>query len=290
MMTSLFQFYRQAGIPNLPRRQHQFLKSSRRLLLHGCRLISILLQYAAVPWYLQKILLWILAQWTVCRVVLNSHTQRFRRLLAIFQTLHLPSEFTWDWRNSTNVVYMRLHFDNGQFYIGCTETDVFHREQSRLRKYRQLCSGHLGYFEPALKLWYRLRNFYEFAIFPTHQCDTTMLLAMEASFQQTLRPQWNWPWINPLLKKWHIGRQQFGLPQAESHRLTGKKLLRRYLRRSKSTQISYLAHRLNDNTQIFAFLYMLGSDTRSKFDCSRLLHSARAVTAYCYLLGACVEL
>jgi hypothetical protein len=253
-------------------------------------LISILLQYAAVPWYLQKILLWILAQWTVCRVVLNSHTQRFRRLLAIFQTLHLPSEFTWDWRNSTNVVYMRLHFDNGQFYIGCTETDVFHREQSRLRKYRQLCSGHLGYFEPALKLWYRLRNFYEFAIFPTHQCDTTMLLAMEASFQQTLRPQWNWPWINPLLKKWHIGRQQFGLPQAESHRLTGKKLLRRYLRRSKSTQISYLAHRLNDNTQIFAFLYMLGSDTRSKFDCSRLLHSARAVTAYCYLLGACVEL
>ena len=65
-----------------------------------------------------------------------------------------------------------------------TEHDVFHREQSRLRKFRQLCSGHVGYCEPALKLW--LRNFHDVAIFPILQCE----------HQQTLRPQWNWPWIN----------------------------------------------------------------------------------------------
>ena len=39
-------------------------------------------------------------------------------------------------------------------------------------------------FETALKLW--LRNFHDLVIFPVRHCER----------QQTLRPQWNWPWIN----------------------------------------------------------------------------------------------
>ena len=77
---------------------------SRRLLLYGCQLITIFLQHLSMPWSLQKILLWILAQWTVCRITLNSYTQRFRRLMAIFQTVHLPSEFSWEWWNQENVI------------------------------------------------------------------------------------------------------------------------------------------------------------------------------------------
>ena len=171
-----------------------------RLLLCGCQLITILLQHLSMSWSLQKTLLWILAQWTVCRITLNSYTQRFRRLMAIFQTVHLPSEFSWDWWNQENVVYiyMRLHYDKGIFYIGSTEKTVFFREQSRVRKFRQLVSGHLGYYEPALKLWHRMNNFYDFCIFPINSCFSTELLMMEASLQQTCQPQLNWPWINSL--------------------------------------------------------------------------------------------
>ena len=96
---------------------------------------------------------------------------------------------------------MRLHYDKGIFYIGSTEKTVLFREQSRVRKFRQLVSGHLGYYEPALKLWHRMNNFYDFCIFPIDICLSAELLMMEASLQQTCQPQLNWPWINSLLKK-----------------------------------------------------------------------------------------
>lgn len=34
-------------------------------------------------------------------------------------------------------------------HIGATEHSVFDREESRVRKYRQLCNQQLAYFEPA---------------------------------------------------------------------------------------------------------------------------------------------
>ena len=107
---------------------------------------------------------------------------------------------------------------------------------------------------------------------------------MEASLQQTCQPQLNWPWINSLLKTWNIGRQHYGLLQPEPHRTAGQKLLRRYRHRAQKTQVRFLSQRLHNYVQIFTILYHLGSDSRQKFDCSRVLRSVQTDTEFCFLL------
>ena len=83
-------------------------------------------------------------------------------------------------------------------YIGSTETSVFLREQSHTRKYRQHALQQLAFFEPAIKLWHRRDNCYQLCIFPVRfQCgDAENRLSLEQALQQTLRPIYNWPWIN----------------------------------------------------------------------------------------------
>ena len=108
--------------------------------------------------------MWILSQWTATSLLLLAYNQTQRRILSIFRFLHLPQYWTFEWWSQTNVVYMRLHWI-GEFYIGSTETTVFLREQSRTRKYKQHVSQQLAFFEPAIKLWCKRDNFYQFCIF-----------------------------------------------------------------------------------------------------------------------------
>ena len=143
-------------------------------------------------------------------IYLNSWTQKRKRLMTILQHAQLPYRLTWTWWTQTSIVYMRLDLLTADYYIAATEHSVFDREQSRVRKYRQLCNQQLAYFEPALKLWFHLNNFYQFACFPLQHTSTDNLNALETGFQTTYRPQYNWPWINSLLTKFHIGKQRFG--------------------------------------------------------------------------------
>jgi hypothetical protein len=98
---------------------------------------------------------------------------------------------------------MRLDLFTADVCIGATDHSVFDREQSRVRKYRQLCNQQLAYFEPALKIWFPLNNFYPFARFPLQHTSSEHLSALETAFQTTYRPQYNWPWINSLLEVPH---------------------------------------------------------------------------------------
>ena len=59
----------------------------------------------------------------------------------------------------------------------------------------QLTDWH--FFEPALKLWHHFQDLHEFAIFPVKHCDVHQLQSDETSIQYVLRPEYNWPWINP---------------------------------------------------------------------------------------------
>ena len=95
--------------------------------------------------------------------------------------------------------------------LGARKLRFFLREQSRTRKYKQHVSQQLAFFEPAIKLWCKRDNFYQFCIFPLRsQCgDAEHRLSLEQALQQTLRPIYNWPWINPLLKRWRIGKDTF---------------------------------------------------------------------------------
>ena len=87
--------------------------------------------------------------------------------MTIFQHAQLPYRLTWTWWMQTSLVYMRVDLITADFYIGATKHSVFDREQSRVRKYRQLCNQQLAYFEPALKIWFHLNNFLSIRLFST---------------------------------------------------------------------------------------------------------------------------
>ena len=113
--------------------------------------------------------------------------------MIILQHVQLPFKFSWTWWTQTSVIYMRLDLRDADFYIGATEHSVFDREQSRMRKYCQLCNQQLTYFEPALKVWFHLNNFYRFGCFPLRRESLDTLYAIETAFQTMYRPQYNWP-------------------------------------------------------------------------------------------------
>ena len=93
----------------------------RRLLLNGCQWIACLLQFSNnLPWNFQQFLMWILSQWAATSLLLLAYNQTQRRILSIFDFLHLPQNWTFEWWSQTNVVYMRLHW-TGDFYIGSME-------------------------------------------------------------------------------------------------------------------------------------------------------------------------
>ena len=216
---------------------------------------------------------------------LLAFNQTQRRILSIFRFLHLPQYWTCEWWSQTNVVYMRLHWI-GEFYIGSMETTVFLREQSRTRKYKQHVSQQLAFFEPAIKLWCKRDNFYQFCFFPLRsQCgDAEHRLSLEQALQQTLRPIYNWPWINPLLKRWRIGKTRFGFTSVKPTVAFGRRLVRRYKKRTRAQYCSLFEQQFDNHLRIFRLLYMLGSDTLMKFECSKLLRSSQADHDYIFLL------
>ena len=229
--------------------------------------------------------MWILSQWTATSLLLLAYNQTQRRILSIFRVLHLPQYWTFEWWSQTNVVYMRLHWI-GEFYIGSTETTVFLREQSRTRKYKQHVSQQLAFFEPAIKLWCKRDNFYQSCIFPLRsQCgDAEHRVSLEQALQQTLRPIYNWPWINPLLKRWRIGKTRFGFTSVKPTGTFGRRLVRRYKKRTRAQYCSLFEQQFDNHLRIFRLLYMLGSDTLMKFECSKLLRSSQADHDYIFLL------
>lgn len=271
-----------APFSKIPRAQRSFC---RKLLKLGLQWISILIEFMPSIWQLQEKLLWIQSQWILTFLCMQCYTQQQRRLMTILQVYHLPFQLTWEFWNQSSVVYMRLHMTNGQFYIGSTQLNVFGREQTRLRKFRQLLNDQLGYFEPALKLWRRLGNFFEFGIFPLFTCSTDQLLCQETAVQKTTAPLWNWPQIIPMLKRYGVGKQQFSFQRClPVHSKTSHKWMKRYRQKTAHQGRCEIAQRFSNYKQIFHFLYMLGSDTRLKFDCSRVLRSNLSDTPFVFLL------
>ena len=129
-------------------------------------------------------LLWSLSQWTVFGVCSNSWTNKPRRLMTILQHARLPFKFSWTWWTQTSVIYMRLDLWDADFYIGATEHSVLDREQSRMRKFRQLGNQQLAYFEPALKVWFHLNNFYRLAVFLYNSKTLTNCMPWKRHFRR----------------------------------------------------------------------------------------------------------
>jgi hypothetical protein len=189
-----------------------------------------------------------------------TSTHKFRRLLSIFRVTSVPQKFSWEWWNTTRVVYCWYHWC-GDLYIGSTEHSVFDRKQSRIRKHRKLQANQVAFYEPALKLWHRQQNPFEICIFLVwiHPNDGTTLVTMEQLFQQTFRPVYNWPWINPVLKKWKIGKQLFGPKLTAPDCIPGRKMVRKYRKGHRGQLRCSLGQQL-DNNIIFCMRWDLTPD------------------------------
>ena len=79
-----------------------------------------------------------------------------------------------------------------------------------------------------------------FAFFPvrSQRGDAEHRLSLEQALQQTLRPIYNWPWINPLLKRWRIGKTRFGFTSVKPTVAFGRRLVRRYKKRTRAQHCS----------------------------------------------------
>ena len=112
-----------------------------------------MLSNTEMSWEIQRLLYWLRAQWCVT-ILIHECTTRFRkRIVAILRAHRVPHNFTLEWFMRTSIVYLKVSLFHRYFYIGSTHLDMFQREQSRLRKYRQLERHQLAYYEPALKFW-----------------------------------------------------------------------------------------------------------------------------------------
>ena len=101
-----------------------------RLWSCGCLWVACILQSSEnLCWTIQRRLLWLLGYWTYVYVQLTPKTQKFRRLTAISRQFQISPTFDWGWWDRSGVVYIRLHHQTGDFYIGSSSSNVFSREQ-----------------------------------------------------------------------------------------------------------------------------------------------------------------
>ena len=227
--------------------------------------------------------MWILSQWTATSLLLLAHNQTQRRILSIFHALHLPQHWTFEWWSQTNVVHMRLQW-TGDFYIGSTWLRFFCVSNlAHANTNNMYCNSWLSLNQP-LNSGVNETITTNFAFFLS-VLNAEMPNITWQAFQQTLRPIYNWPWITPLLKRWRIGKNRFGFTSVRPTVEFGRKLVRRYKKRTRAQHCSLFDQQFDNHLRIFRLLYMLGSDTLMKFECSKLLRSSQADHDYIFLLG-----
>lgn len=169
-----------------------------------------MLQFDNLPWEIQRVLFWLRSHWMVALLGFCHFTHSHRRLAAIIQSFIPDFHLTMAHYERTNVVYIKLSTQRRLFYIGSTKHDMFHREQTRNRKFQQLQQRQLAYFEPALKVWYKSGTYWDFVAIPLASVEGDIQVH-ETALQKQLQPSLNWPWVVPLLKKFRIQRQSYTL-------------------------------------------------------------------------------
>ena len=208
-------------------------------------------------------------------------------LFAYLATLGIDPRLSFDQYHSPSQVYARMPMTNEdpmRWYIGSTIRSPLFREQSRIRKYTQLEKGTDAFFEPALRIWYAKKNFFSFFVTPIRIIpDSIQLRAQELALIKQFRPKLNHPHCNPLLKKLRICLQQYVLPTCSTG-LLGNKLLERFFEDRLPVDRADLAILWSKPDELFNILYWLGSNSRDKFEVSKLLRSNSATLPFLYLL------
>ena len=128
--------------------------------------------------------------------------RRQRTLSNLLRELHVPEDYPLHWTQQTSVVYLRVTTQRQAWYVGSTRHTIHDREQSRYRKFLQLCSDRTAYFEPALRYWQTTKTFHVFVpIVIAHEPDEDALRSLESTFIQRLQPRLNHPLVHAELKR-----------------------------------------------------------------------------------------
>ena len=183
-------------------------------------------------------------------------------------------------------VYIRFtHIHNFQpkFYLGSALHHVLDREYSRTRKYYQLTHDRLVQAEVALRYWREHQNLFVWAPIPLFTCRTDFR-CLELALIQEWQPRLNYPFIchffhpkKGLLKRPAMNRNaQFGMAT----------LWRRARHRFTPTVIKAIlaSDRFQSRLQLWNLIHDLGSNTKARFDTTRLLRSQEGGLHLCYAL------
>ena len=183
-------------------------------------------------------------------------------------------------------VYIRFtHIHNFQpkFYLGSALHHVLDREYSRTRKYYQLTHDRLVQAELALRYWREHQNLFIWAPIPLFTCRTDFR-CLELALIQEWQPRLNYPFIcqffhpkKGLLKRPAMNTNaQFGLAT----------LCRRARHRFTPSAIKAIlaSDRFQNRLHLWNLIHDLGSNTKARFNTTRLLRSQEGGLHLCYAL------
>ena len=218
-----------------------------------------------------------------------SYTNRLKQVRDLLAKFQVPEDYTWQWHQQQQVVYIRVTPTASckycRCYIGSTGLSLMERESSRRRKFIQYSRGRLAYFEPALKVWYKERSFYStISLVLFANDDDHDRLAREAALIRTFRPELNHPWVTQVLRRFHLHERTFTLPASN----TGQRFIKRTLRFMQNHQRLDIQS-FRADCAIFLSLYRLGSNSLHKFRESRILRSHLTSLPQLYLRQRLVQ-
>ena len=170
-----------------------------------------------------------------------------------------------------------------KFYVGSAMHHTLDREYSRSRKYLQLTNERLVQAELALRYWKDHDNLYIWAPIPICT-DRTDYRSLEMALIQEWQPRLNYPFIcqffhpkKGILKKPLLNTNaQFGLAalwRRAKHKFTPK-LVRQILTSS----------RFQNRLELWTIIHALGSNTKARFEQTKMLRSNDGGLTLCYAL------
>ena len=200
-------------------------------------------------------------------------------------TLHSHNLFSRQFFKPQSVYIRFTHITNMQpkFYLGSAMHHTLDREYSRSRKYFQLTNERLVQAELALRYWHDHDNLYIWAPIPIYT-DRVDYRSLEMALIQEWQPRLNFPFIcqfyhpkKGLLKKPLLNTNaQFGLAtlwRRAKHKFTPQ-LVRQILTSS----------RFQNRLELWTIIHALGSNTKARFEQTKMLRSNDGGLTLCYAL------
>ena len=185
--------------------QNQLTATAKRLILTYNLLFPIL--FEALMTYTEQgrnqilaVLQFVWATYTLWRMHMSQEKcPQDAKWLSRLQEFNITWE-TLDLQmfHQHHTVYLRYCSLRNEQYTGMTDDSIMAREGNRKRKFYQ--QG-LVNKEPALKVWHRRHNYFQYVTIPVVCCGTALASkAMETLLISRWKPQLNWPYVLPILR------------------------------------------------------------------------------------------